>query len=504
MSDTQNPKKAENSPKAAFPPSMMDFWDGPASPFMTSRMEVDIHDLRVRGTIPEEFRGAYFTVGPEPQYKPREDIRHHLLNGDGIVSALYFGEGKVSYKSRFVRTDRFKLQEASGKALFGEYRNPYTDDPACEGTSAGTANTTMWWYGGKLQAMKEESPPFEVNPTTLETIGMMDYDGEELLGPNMSAHPKYCGNTGQMINVGNMAEGPDTGSPDFVYYIFSPDGKIIKKERFTGPYCCVMHDFLISENYIIMFYTPAICRVENMKNGGWVWEWEDDQPSHISLIPRNGSAKDAIWIETEARFWPHFFNAYEKDGIIIADTTENKHMPAILSGDMGMSKMGEEWKPNCWPVRFEIDPKTGTYKTTRMFDNHIELSRVDERYWGMPYRYGYSPFVDEAYPTVGPVPGAANAISRLDFETGEVSSFYVGEGGMSLEPIFVPRSKDAPQDDGFLAGYVLRESLGRAEFMIFDAGKIEEGPVATVEIPYPMSFRIHANWLRADEFEMPK
>ena len=51
------------------------------------------------------------------------------FDGEGHVGMFRFRDGHVDYKSRYVRTQRFKAQAAAHEALFGTYRNPYTDDP---------------------------------------------------------------------------------------------------------------------------------------------------------------------------------------------------------------------------------------------------------------------------------------------------------------------------------------------------------------------------------------
>jgi len=44
--------------------------------------------------------------------------------------------GQVDYLSRWVRTERYVLQEKARRSLFGRYRNRYTNDPSVEGASA--------------------------------------------------------------------------------------------------------------------------------------------------------------------------------------------------------------------------------------------------------------------------------------------------------------------------------------------------------------------------------
>jgi carotenoid cleavage dioxygenase-like enzyme len=47
-------------------------------------------------------------------------------------------------------------------------------------------------------AMKEDGPPFAMDPVTLETIGRYDFEGL-ILAPTFTAHPKSNPMTGEMV-----------------------------------------------------------------------------------------------------------------------------------------------------------------------------------------------------------------------------------------------------------------------------------------------------------------
>ena len=103
-----------------------------------SRIEADIRDLQHEGTIPPELDGAFYRVQPDPQFPPLhgDDI---AFNGDGMISRFHFHDGKCDFRQRWAQTDKWKLENAAGKALFGNYRNPLTDDDSVKGEIRGTA-----------------------------------------------------------------------------------------------------------------------------------------------------------------------------------------------------------------------------------------------------------------------------------------------------------------------------------------------------------------------------
>ena len=152
----------------------------PATPAFTgfntpSRIEADILDLAHEGAIPAQLDGAFFRVQPDPQFPPRlgDDI---AFNGDGMITRFHIHDGQCDFRQRWAKTDKWKLEHEAGHALFGAYRNPLTDDPSVKGQIRGTANTNAWVFGGKLWAMKEDSPSLIMDPATMETDAFQTWE----------------------------------------------------------------------------------------------------------------------------------------------------------------------------------------------------------------------------------------------------------------------------------------------------------------------------------------
>ena len=152
------------------------------------RIEADVQDLEVIGTIPNELNGAYYRNSADPTYPPLlgKDI---FLNGDGMVHMVRFDNGHADLKTRYVRTRKFELERKARRALFGAYRNSFTDSAEVAGEDNNTANTSMLWHHGKLYALKESGRPYELDPATLATLGERDFNGQ-LHSKTFTAHPK--------------------------------------------------------------------------------------------------------------------------------------------------------------------------------------------------------------------------------------------------------------------------------------------------------------------------
>jgi carotenoid cleavage dioxygenase len=60
-------------------------------------------------------------------------------------------------------------------------------------------------------------------------------------------------------------------------------------------------------------------------------------------------------------------------------------------------------------------------------------------------------------------------------------------------------SKDAPEGDGWIVQVCNRLEDQRSDLLIFEALNIEQGPVATINIPIRLRFGLHGNWANADQ-----
>jgi carotenoid cleavage dioxygenase len=166
----------------------------------TSRLEGDVEYLEITGAVPEDIDGTFFRIQPDHRFPPVYESDIHF-NGDGNVTAIRIQNGVASFKQRYVHTDRYKHESRHGKALFGKYRNPHTDNEAVKGVIRTAANTNIFFWRGMLLATKEDGPPYAMDPETLETTGRYDFEGQ-MLSPTFTAQPKFDPKTREIICYG--------------------------------------------------------------------------------------------------------------------------------------------------------------------------------------------------------------------------------------------------------------------------------------------------------------
>ena len=82
--------------------------------------EYELDHLPVEGRIPAEVAGTFSRAVPDPAFPPYLEDGAAVIAGDGMVSALRFAGGQVSFAIRYVQTERHQAEVAVGHALFGK------------------------------------------------------------------------------------------------------------------------------------------------------------------------------------------------------------------------------------------------------------------------------------------------------------------------------------------------------------------------------------------------
>ncbi len=451
--------------------------------FAPLRMECDAPDLIVHGELPRELCGSYYRNGPDPQYAPRG--QHHWFAGDGMIHAFHFRDGRVAYRNRWVRTPKWDWEHEAGEALFAPF-DPASSDPRVAGRDSTLANTNIVWHGNRLLALEEAHAPYEVDPETLESKGYWTFD-DRLEGP-MTAHPKLDPETGQMLFFGYMAAGPFT--PDIAWHEVAADGTLTRSETFQAPFPSMVHDFVTTREHLIFPIFPLSGSLERAMQGRPPFAWEPDLGSHIGIMRRDGSARDMRWFEHDPCYVFHPMNAWAEGDKVIADVMKFEQAPLFPNPD---GSPGDPAKSQARLTRwtFDLAANSSAVSEEALDDFAGEFPRFDERRAGLAYRHGW--FACTPPGTRGSL-GAFTAIAHIDHATGSRKVHRLDPGDGASEPLFVPRSEQAPEGDGFLLALVFRAATLRSELLVFDALNIDREPLARVELPHRVPYGFHGNW----------
>src|SRR5712671_7092191 len=156
--------------------------------FRSLNEEFDYRIEEVDGQVPATLRGTLFHNGSGRnelggQWFP------HWFDGDGMISAIRFDDGGIHYRNRYVATDNYRDETRAGRIRhrgFGKMRPGGILSNAFR-QPANVSNTSVVLADRKLLSLWEGGPPYELDPATLETRGVVDFGGTLKA---FSAHPR--------------------------------------------------------------------------------------------------------------------------------------------------------------------------------------------------------------------------------------------------------------------------------------------------------------------------
>lgn len=452
------------------------------------RFEATAPDLIVDGELPDDLAGVFYRNGPEPLYPTREGD-YHWFDGDGMVYAMHFANGRASLRNRWVRTEKFELELAAGRRLFGMFGNPLTADPSVQGKHYNTGNTNIILHGGKLLALMEGSQPVALDPHDLTTLGVHDYDGK--IASTFSAHPKIDYATGELVNIGANING-FTGAAELQYTITTREGVVRHAAIIPIPHAALIHTFLLTENWVIIPVIPLDSDIGRAMRGGPMTAWNTGRPTKLALLPREGTADDVRWFEFDPRHMFHECNAWEEDGRIIADV-------AAANGTALFPDQDGNWQTHADTAlslrRWTVDLATASMKEETLNDRDIQFPRPDDRLMTRRTRQSYGNM--NLHSVDGRVDGM-DAVLRFDTVSGKEDYYHFGKGSACGELVFAPRVGAKDEADGYAMSLVHRAGAPTSELAIFAATDIAAGPIATVRIPFRVPSGFHCNYYSAD------
>jgi carotenoid cleavage dioxygenase-like enzyme len=463
-----------------------------------SRVEAEIYDLVIEGTLPEDLQGSWYQTVPDPQFPPKLGW-DTFLSGDGMVRMFRFQDGHVDFKQRYVRTERWQLERQARRALYGAYRNPFTDDPSVRGKGRGVANTTPIFHGGRLFALKEDSRPWEVDPDTLETLGEWSYEGN-LRSQTVTAHPRLDPATGELHFFGYEAGGLATR--DVAYCVANKDGELVREEWFQVPYCALMHDFAVTREHVIFPGFPIVAELERLRAGGAHWAWDASKESFIGIMPRHGRVDQMRWFRAPACSVFHFINSYTEGNKVHVDMCVSD-VPAFAfireAGNLHIPP--QDVRGNLVRWTFDLS-KPGDRPEEQILAPSGDFPRIATKDSMVDYDIAYYGRVDTSFgPPIlsGPVGAGFNMLSRLEVKSGKMTNLFAGPARTIQEHVHIPSSKLG--HEGYLVYIVDRHDENQAELHVTEAQHLDKGPIARILVPLRLRSGVHANWVPARALE---
>lgn len=445
------------------------------------RTEHDDSIEHTAGTIPPDLCGTLYRNGPGRWEDHTGRPLHHLFDGDGMLSAFAIRDGKVHYRNRYVRTRHFRGK--SGTTHLGT-RAPGGWRANIGRTPPNLANTNIVEHAGRLYALWEGGSPYEIDPDTLDTLGVRRFGGELRRAGAYSAHPSRCPRTGDMFNFGVEF----VPRPHLSIYRTDSRGDLRHLRSVALPYLAMVHDFAITQRYLVFLVSPIIADLMPVALGlkpiGDALRYRPERGSVFVLVPRDGAKIRRVDSPAVLQF--HLSNAYDDGDDVVVDaiTYENSQ---LLNSIARFQTTSLHDSPSEF-TRFRI---SGAGRVVRepLSNSVCEFPRHHPDHEGRPHRYAY-------YNTRRSLSSLYDSITKLDLtDQAEKTYMATASGNSFCEPIFVPCPRPTAEDDGWLLTVEYQAAHHTSQLVILDARDPSRGPVATAQLTHHIPQGFHGNFV---------
>lgn len=481
-------------------------------PFQPMRFEATVDDCVVtHGEIPKDLSGGFYRCGPTWK-RPTKQGPTSLLTMDGMIQALVFENGRADFRNRWVRSPKYILEETHGRGMFelsdgdwSDFRNfgwgeVKRDEYNC-GVPQGTYNVNIFPFAGGLLASGEQGgPPIAIDPITLETKGIVPWSTKLSPGINTPAafgdaaftvHPKWDHDTGTLYGYSYS-----DSAPYVTLYVVHTDGRVESRHLDDAPYMSALHDIWLTPEWIVVPFQPFVADQQRVRNGLGIFGWDPSVSNVLALVPRADIHGPIRWINTDLdpQYVCHTMAANVDGDTLTLDAPIFNRPPFPFEQDfkegddvalffsIASSRLG----------RWSVDLKSGKTTAEQLSDRPSELPKIDERYFGKPYTWGYQ---------VGGVVKRSGmsmnslVVTNMRTMSEQVHEIRSTEPAAVLEAVFAPRTKNSAEGDGYLIVPVSWWGEKRGEYQIFDCDDITQGPICRIELPFMLGWTPHGHWM---------
>jgi carotenoid cleavage dioxygenase-like enzyme len=454
--------------------------------------ELDAWDLDVTGELPTDLEGVYLRNTENPLWPPIK--RYHPFDGDGMIHAVTFREGRAAYRNRFVRTVGLLAEQEAGRSLWaGLAESPALalrpDGWGARGRMKDASSTDVVVHAGlALSSFYQCGDLYQLDPLTLEDRGRASWGGRFPTDRGVSAHARVDEHRGELLFF-NYA----TTAPYLHFGTVDATGALTRYEPVELPGPRLPHDLAFSEHYAVLNDLPLFWDRDLLERGIYAARFHPDLPSRLGLLPRDGSGP-LRWYEFEPTYVLHWANAYEDGDEVVVDgfyqgCPEPKEPPAAGPADRTLRFLANEVLQTTLH-RWRINTVTGVTKEEHLTDRFSEFGMINGRHRGRRHRHVFA--------TVNQ-PGwfVMTGVVHHDTETGALEEYRFPDGVYCSETAVAPRVGSVAEDDGYLVTITIDTNRDVSECWVFDATRLADGPVAVVALPERVSSGTHSFWAPA-------
>lgn len=453
-------------------------------------------DLEVlEGTVPRDLNGVYLRNTENPLFPALE--RYHPFDGDGMLHAVHFHDGKADYRNRLIPTRGLAEELEAGEPLYAGI----LEDPALskrpgwgsrQGMKDASSTDVVVHRGRALTTFYQCGDAYACDPITLEALGPETWGGRFPTDWGVSAHTKVDELARELLFFSYSKE-----APHLRYGVVDAAGDVVHHTDIALPGPRLPHDLAFTERFVIVNDFPLFWDPKLLAQGIHHPRLFSDLPTRFGVLPRRAPGSEVRWFEAPPTYALHFANAYEDGDEIVLDGYPQEDPAPRRGAEDGPYSMLMRYIDlhalRTHLTRWRLNLVTGKTTVERLDDRIAEFPMINARHAGRPYRYVYAM-------TSKPGWFLFNGLLKHDLERRETQSYVFPEGTYASESPFAPRaavSDPEREDDGYVVTLTTDTVKDRSECQIFDAKRIARGPIARLRLPERISSGTHSYFVPA-------
>ena len=462
------------------------------SSFNSIRDNIGPIEIEFDKPLPVAVTGTLYRNGPGRMKRGTTEY-HHWFDGDGMIQSFQMHGQALIHQAQMVRTTKFIVEEEAGRYLWPGFGTRFEGGrSATKADDVNVANTSILPVGDELWALWEAGSAWHIDPHSLETVERKVFSAESD-GLPFSAHPKIDVD-GRIWNFGYIS-----GADTLVIYDMAANGGLNRVKLISAPNTNMVHDFAITENYLVFLLMPFTYNGEQLGSPMAFSErigWDENAATDVIIINKS-SLEIEHHLQMPAIFAFHIGNAWQ-DGmqirVEVATSNEwNEFNDAVVNATKGQSlhQAGQPKVDEPAAVELVIDLQRRQISTETIPILGGDFPNFDDRFLGV--RTNTLTMINSSDTKSRQVFGA-NQLVRFNRDTGKTQQFDYGLNTIAEEHIFVPKPGGS-EGDGWLLGtsYNWREQI--TSLSVFNAMAIADGPISTARLPYALPLGFHGKFV---------
>ncbi|CAA0815916.1 9-cis-epoxycarotenoid dioxygenase NCED3-chloroplastic [Striga hermonthica] len=301
----------------------------------------------------------------------------------------------------------------------------------------------------------------------------------------MIAHPKIDPVSGELFSLSYDV----IQKPYLKYFHVSKSGEKSPDVEIPTSDPTMMHDFAITENFVVIPDQQVVFRLTEMASGGSPVVYDKRKVSRFGVLGRYArDASDIKWVDVPNCFCFHLWNAWEEpdlDEVVVIGSCMTPADSIFNESDQGLESVLSE-------IRLNLKTGKSVRKPILSEEDQVNLEAgmVNRNMLGRKTRFGYLA-IAEPWPKV-------SGFAKVDLSMGKIEKYIYGDEKYGGEPMFVPTGKsNEHEDEGYVLIFVHDERNGTSELQIVNAKTMEWE--ASVKLPSRVPYGFHGTFIKAED-----